>query len=242
VTAFDPFSVGAAAPPSPARKDSRTERAELAADGDAWGLFEAIRGEDPLMMDWDREFDQVFTALRHRVRAAPDQFVDEVFDHLLALGTYFTLRTQFFVEYKVRAADAQGRRRGGAYLPPDVAEIYLPRLMELGKYVSEIAHLKAATARQTALARAKRLPAESQAKSTRPASRLINGKAQQSLASNGHAHTDADGGATGPPSRGQAPPPQNGKPDRPANGHPTPSAPPYVNRLKGRRNGSPPES
>jgi hypothetical protein len=236
VPAFDPFAAGAAVPPPPARKDPRSTRAELAAAGDAWELFEAIRSADPETMDWDVEFDRLFLALRQRVNSFPDEFINDLFDHLLALGTYFTLRTEFLVQYKLRQADAQARHRGGAFLPPDVAQIDLPRLMELGKYTAEIAHLKAATARRTALARAKLSPREASTKAPQPAFRFTNGRTKEP-ASNGHANHTANGGPVG--TRGQTPRRQNGKSAPPENDHAAP--PSYVNRLKGRRNGSPPE-
>jgi hypothetical protein len=136
-------------------QDSRTKRAELAAQADAWGLYEAIRGEHHGQMDWDVEFDQLYAALQQRAHLNTDQFSDELFEHLLATGAYFLLRAEFLIVHTFKSADERGRR-GKPYLPAHLIERQLPQLLELYKSVAEIASVRASTLRQLELGRAKR--------------------------------------------------------------------------------------
>jgi hypothetical protein len=150
----------AATHPSPRGKqetpqDPRSKRKELAGQGAAWDLYEAIRREPCEEMDWDLEFDQLYAALQHAAASDTDRFSEELLRHLLAAGSYFVLRAEFLIGQVLKSADRRGRR-SGPYLPVSLVEDHLPHLFDLYKSVAEIASLRASTLRQLELTRAKR--------------------------------------------------------------------------------------
>ncbi|HEV3304688.1 MAG TPA: hypothetical protein VG055_33865 [Planctomycetaceae bacterium] len=135
--------------------DPHSKRKELADQGAAWELYEAIRREPCQEMDWDVEFDQLYAALQHAAESDTDEFSEAVFRHMLAAGSYFALRAEFLVEQALKSADRR-ERRCQPYLAASLVEHHLPRLFDLYKSVAEIASLRASTLRQQELTRAKR--------------------------------------------------------------------------------------
>jgi len=196
-------------------QDPRSKRKELAAQGFAWELYEAIRREPSDRMDWDIEFDALYAALQQRVRSNTDKFSEELFGHLLATGTYFVLRAEFLVGHTLKSVDKRSRR-GQPYLPGTLVERHLPQLFDLYKSVAEIASLRASTLRQLELTRAKR-------------------------SENGGPAREATDGPTRPAKPNGSPrvPGSNGKPPGTnGNGHVKKPNHGPINRLKGRQNGS----
>ena len=222
---------------NPVHPETRREEArlKLAKNGDAWGLYNALRDESSPNIKWDLEFARLFEALQRSACEDPDEFVEETFNHLLALSTFFLMRTHLFVDHRMRTCDQRGAT---AYPPGEAAGGNLARLMELGRYVAEIAQLRAATLRQTALARAKLPQSGRGVKKVKLPHHLTNGGAKNSASSTGNGHPHHEGLA-GSPAQPSANGHHNGKVHGRVNGRPKPSHGP-TNRLKDHLNGSSP--
>jgi hypothetical protein len=197
------------------------QRIELAEAGDPWPLFRALKADQNTALRWDAEFAPLVAALERRACEAPDLFSAEVLAQIMAAATFLFLRTQMHVTSQIQRADEQAGYSTAAGLS-SYASTAIPRLLEIGRYLAEIAHIQAATARQWALARAKLPPTERPAKQPTQLACRTNGHLKSSASlppSNGHSNGQTRGSDKGQPHLpGRAP----------------------ANRLQGYGNGSPP--
>lgn len=124
-------------------------RERLVKEGDVKVLYDAIA-----TTSWDlvplEAWRDLFRAIETQQSQDPTGFVDELLGSMLAFSTYVLMRTQYLVEAKIAAGDAQKRTR--PQLSEEVTEQWLPRIERIHHHVVELAEAHARVRRLYSLA------------------------------------------------------------------------------------------
>lgn len=141
----------------------RLKRERLARKGEAWPVYESLlaepvfQGRSPeLGVQWDKEYALLYSALQRRAHDRPDQFAAEVLARIMSSAAYLWARSSFHLERCIQEVDVRSRGdKRGSLLDDWDRDVLMPRVLKLGEYIGQMAHIQAATARQWALTREK---------------------------------------------------------------------------------------
>ena len=144
--------------PRPKRRKKKTiaeTREEMAQSGDVDGLWRLLTTSLPIMLDLELTFKLLARALEVRSRQDPAGFASEVFSRLVSFTSYLLLRSHMHASRLLGQYDRSGR--GIAELPRELADVVLPRILQLQDHLAEMLALQATTARSWALTRQKEI-------------------------------------------------------------------------------------
>src|SRR5262245_20399084 len=131
------------------------ERERMAASGDVEALWQLLLRGRALDFDWEEVFGLLLRAIETRGRRDPVGFAGEMLARALTLTSYLVFRGHHHAIRLLAMHDRSDRGRGSAELPRDLAELFLPRLVELQRHLIEVASAQASVARQWELAKGK---------------------------------------------------------------------------------------
>jgi len=142
-----------AVPPNAQREKNRPR---VVTSNDPWSFCDCLG--DPRKESipaWDKEFARLLKALQKRALQSPDRFAAEILGRVISSASYVWLRMHQRIELSIRSFDKRQQGMIESGLHENVVNVLMPQLLELGRYIAEIAHIQAATARQWSLAQAK---------------------------------------------------------------------------------------
>src|SRR5262249_11926055 len=144
--------------PRPKRRKKKTiaeTREEMAQSGDVDGLWLLLTTSLPIMLDMEATFKLLARAIEVRSRQHPAGFASEVFSRLVSFTSYLLLRSHMYASRLLGQSDRSGR--GVAELPRELADVVLPRILQLQDHLGELLALQATTARSWALTKQKEI-------------------------------------------------------------------------------------
>jgi hypothetical protein len=142
-------------PVKPASPRPATLRRKAEERGDPIGFFLSLAASHPRATDLASGFEKLARIVRRRALSDPDAFAAEIMNHGMSAAGFLHFRLTYYLERLLSNYDLG--RDGGASLPKEVVDVLLPALMQLDRHIGELATMRAAIARQTELARAKRI-------------------------------------------------------------------------------------
>jgi signal transduction histidine kinase len=95
--------------------------------------------------------------VRRRTKNDPEHFAGEILEFGAATIANLILRLNYFVDYRLQSHAENFYKVPGAGLPQDLTDTILPQLMTMHRALGELLLMRASIARQTELARAKRI-------------------------------------------------------------------------------------
>jgi hypothetical protein len=147
-----------AAPTKRRKKPTIAETREaMAQAGDVEGLWHIISETPWTLLDLEGVFRLLLRAIENATRSDPARFAGDLFTRMLSFTGYLLFRSHYYARDLISGYDKYSSGRGSRYLPPEVTETLLPRLVELQHHVGELVQMHAHTSRLWELAREKRL-------------------------------------------------------------------------------------
>src|SRR5262249_22019056 len=161
--------------PQPKRRKKKTiaeTREEWAESGDVDALWRLLTTTRPILLYLEVVFGLLARAIEVRSRQDPAGFASEMFSRLVGFTSYLLLRSHLYAGRLVAQYDRSGR--GIAELPRELADVVLPRILQLQDHLGAMLAPQAPTPGSGVLTKQKvienRHAAGSQAKLDNPRS------------------------------------------------------------------------